>query len=96
MEEAWQAGAMAARRAVNGENDIMITLLRESDEQGNYRCGYGTTALKNIANTEQKMPKNFLNETGNFVTQAFVDYALPLVGKLPPAYLNFERGSLVK
>lgn len=96
LEEAWQAGAEAVRRAAVGENDVMITLLRESDAEGNYRCAFGSTALKNIANTEHKMPTNYLNEAGNFVTPAFIEYAKPLIGELPPAYFNFERGLLVK
>ena len=29
------------------------------------------------------MPKEFINAEGNYVTQAFIDYARPLVGPLP-------------
>jgi 6-phosphofructokinase 1 len=29
------------------------------------------------------MPDQFINKAGNHVTQAFIDYAAPIVGKLP-------------
>lgn len=29
------------------------------------------------------MPAEYLNNDGNGVTQAFIDYAMPLVGQLP-------------
>jgi len=29
------------------------------------------------------MPDAFINKAGNHVTQAFIDYARPLVGELP-------------
>ncbi len=91
LDEAWQAGAEAVRRAVAGETDEMITLLRASDSAGEYRCEFGATALANIANTEHKMPPHYLNESGNFVTQAFIEYAMPLVGELPAPYLKLHR-----
>jgi 6-phosphofructokinase 1 len=29
------------------------------------------------------MPDEFINEEGNGVTEAFIEYAMPLVGELP-------------
>ncbi len=95
LDEAWQAGAEAMRRALAGESDKMVTLLRESGPQGEYACGYGVTSLERIANIERKMPEGFLNEAGNFVTPAFLDYLRPLVGPLPPAYLRLDRQKIV-
>ncbi|HEX2912654.1 MAG TPA: 6-phosphofructokinase [Chloroflexia bacterium] len=96
LDEAWQAGEWAVRRAVKGESDIMITLLRAEGSQGEYCCEYGTTPLINIANTEHKMPENYINSAGNFVTQAFVDYATPLIGGPLPEYSHLNRRSIVK
>ncbi len=95
LDEAWQAGEWAVRQAVAGQNDIMVTLLRKTGPQGQYQGEFGTTALANIANTEHKMPAHYFNEAGNFVTQAFIDYAMPLVGELPPPYFKLERPALV-
>ena len=95
LDEAWQAGAEAVRLAVSGQTDLMVTLLRGSEPTGEYRCEFGTTALANIANTEHKMPPEYFNEAGNFVTQAFVDYARPLIGGPLPSYLHLDRAALV-
>ncbi len=98
LEEAWQAGAQAVKRAVSGQTDVMITLLRAggSGEGDPYRCEYGATALLNIANTEHKMPADYINQAGNYVTQKFIDYALPLIGSPLPDYLKLDRSKIVQ
>ena len=35
--------------------------------------------LNDVANTEKKVPLEWINNDGNFVGQQFVDYALPLI-----------------
>ena len=32
-----------------------------------------------MANTEKKVPREWINAAGNFVTHDFIDYALPLI-----------------
>ncbi len=91
LNEAWEAGAEAARRAIGGETGLMVTLLRGQDDEGGYKCDYGVTALENIANTEHKMPVSFINQAGNFVTPDFIEYALPLIGGPLPSYLKLDR-----
>jgi 6-phosphofructokinase 1 len=39
--------------------------------------------LKSVAGKTKTMPRSFINRAGNNVTQAFIDYAAPLVGELP-------------
>jgi 6-phosphofructokinase 1 len=39
--------------------------------------------LRSVAKETRHMPPSFINRAGNDVTQAFLDYARPLVGKLP-------------
>lgn len=97
LDEAWQAGAEAVKRAVGGETDLMITLLRAAGPNGDnkYRCEFGTTALTNIANTEHKMPAEYINPAGNFVTQAFIDYALPLIGGPIPRHFKLDRHAVL-
>ncbi len=95
LSEAWQSGAVAVQKAVAGQTDVMITLLRANGPSEPYRYEFGTTALANIANTEHKMPADYLNSSGNFVTQAFIDYATPLIGGPMPSYLKLDRKGLV-
>ncbi|MEI6042884.1 MAG: 6-phosphofructokinase [Chloroflexota bacterium] len=96
LEEAWLVGAEALRLAVAGETDKMVTLLREKGSNGEYSCKTGVTSLERIANFERKMPEGYLNAEGNFVTQAFLDYARPLIGELPPVHFRLDRKALVK
>ena len=95
LDEAWQAGAAAVRLALTGQTDLMVTLLRSQDAVGQYLCEFGTTDLVNIANTEHKMPPEYFNEAGNFVTQAFVDYATPLIGGPLSSYLHLNRRAVL-
>ena len=41
------------------------------------------TDLKNVAEKTKSLPDAFINAEGNGVTDAFVEYAMPLVGGLP-------------
>ena len=95
LEEAWLAGAEAMRRALAGETDKMVTLLRESGPNGEYLCRTGVTSLERIANFERTMPGGYLNAEGNFVTPAFLDYLRPLVGDLPSRYFRLNRAAVV-
>jgi 6-phosphofructokinase 1 len=96
LNEAWEAGAVAARRAIGGETGLMVTLLRGQDAKGGYVCNFGVTALENIANTEHKMPTSYINSAGNFVTPDFLEYAMPLIGGPLPHYLKLDRQEQVK
>lgn len=37
-----------------------------------------------VHSREKLLPPNYINEAGNMPTQAFSDYALPLIGDVPP------------
>jgi len=45
-----------------------------------YHCTTGLVELAKIANEQQLMPAEYLNADKTMVTQAFYDYALPLIG----------------
>ncbi|MEA3227147.1 MAG: 6-phosphofructokinase, partial [Planctomycetota bacterium] len=61
-------GSVAIKRTGNGK-DYAIELFR--------------TELKNVAEHTKSMPDEFINADGNGVTDAFIEYAMPLVGELP-------------
>jgi 6-phosphofructokinase len=77
-DEAYRAGAEAVRAAVAGHTGVMITLVREPGPE--YHCRTEIGSLAHIANAERMLPREFMNEAGNDVTQAFLDYARPLIG----------------
>ena len=78
LEEAYMAGQMAVRYALEGRSDQMVVLVRETGTE--YRCTTDSAPLTDIANTEKLFPPEFLNRDRNFVTPAFVEYATPLLG----------------
>jgi 6-phosphofructokinase 1 len=84
LAEAEAAGRAAVRLALAGVSDRMVTLVRESDDP--YRCGFDSVALEAIANTERRLPDAFIGADGRSLTDAFVAYALPLLGAPLPDY----------
>ncbi len=91
LEEAWMVGVEATRRSLEGQSDMMVTLLRASAPGEDYRAGMGVTPLLNIANSERKMPPGYINHSGNFVTEEFLNYARPLIGGPLSQYLRLDR-----
>jgi ATP-dependent phosphofructokinase / diphosphate-dependent phosphofructokinase len=90
-DEAYLAGRMAMRYAVRGVTGKMVTLVRAPGPR--YACETGLTDLERIANEQKLMPPEYLTDDGLNVTQAFLDYARPLIGDPLPqhAQLRAER-----
>jgi 6-phosphofructokinase len=86
--ESEECGRAAVRAALAGTSDLMVIL--ERAESPTYRCTIGTAALEQIANIEKRMPADFITPEQNFVTQAFIDYALPLIGGALPQYVELQ------
>ena len=78
IDEAFHAGKAAVEGALSGENGKMVTFTRES-VNGAYHCGISFQPLTVCANKEKTVPREWINELGNYVTQEFIDYALPLI-----------------
>ncbi len=79
VNEAYMAGETAVLKAVEGYTDFCIGFDRQTGENGEYVCAPKLIPLSDIANTERKLPREWINEEGNFVTQEYIDYALPLI-----------------
>ena len=97
-DEAYRVGAEAVRQAIAGTSGQMVTIVRESDAP--YSSTTGLAKLSEVANGEKFLPREFMNEAGNHITQACRDYVLPLIrGEVPvrigpdglPEYVRFER-----
>lgn len=87
-EEAFEVGRVAVRHAVEGRDGHMVTLVRESSEP--YRWTTGLAPLERVANAERKVPDEFIVPEGNGVTEAFLEYARPLIGPPLPHYSRLE------
>jgi len=87
-EEAYMVGQAAVENAIEGASGYMVSLVRESNDP--YKCTTGLVALEQVANAEKPVPDEFINEAGNFVTDAYIEYAKPLIGELPE-YVRLEK-----
>ena len=92
LAEALECGRAAVKLAAEGHNGVMVALVRTSDAP--YRCTTGTAPLAEVAASAKPMPDEFINEAGNFTSEAFLDYLRPLVGELPSfARLKYRPAS---
>ena len=77
IEEAYAVGESAVLHATRGETGKMMIYTRLSSSP--YQIGISSTDIKNAANAEKIIPPSFINAEGNDVTDAFLDYARPLI-----------------
>jgi 6-phosphofructokinase len=82
--EAEMAGRAAVRAALGGETDIMVTLVRSEGDV--YECGTGLVPLSEVANAVKRMLPEYLDPDRYGVTEAFLDYARPLLGAPLPQF----------
>jgi 6-phosphofructokinase 1 len=87
VEQAYALGQRAVELALDGRNAVMPTIERLSDEP--YRWQIGTADLKDVANVEKFMPRDYITADGYGITEACKRYLRPLIqGEDYPAYAN--------
>ena len=77
VEEAYLVGQAAVEAAAEGFTDKMVAF--QCTRDGSYACKTVLEPLNIVANFEKKVPRAWINEAGNGVTQEFIDYVLPLI-----------------
>jgi len=78
VDESYMAGKAAVDNAVAGKTDFMPGFKCTRGADG-YKCEIELLPLSQVANTEKKVPREWINAEGNGVTEQFIEYALPLV-----------------
>jgi 6-phosphofructokinase 1 len=86
--EAYLVGKMGVHALLEGESDKMVTLVRHTEPV--YSCTTDLVELAKVANEQKLMPAAYLDESKTMVTQAFYDYALPLIGEPLPQHAKLE------
>lgn len=87
VEQAYALGQAAVEMAIAGDNAVMPTIVRKSDEP--YVWEVGKAKLEDVANVEKMMPKEFITEDGFGITEACRRYLSPLIeGEDYPPYEN--------
>jgi 6-phosphofructokinase len=88
-DEAYLVGKMGVRALLDSESDKMVTLIRHATPQ--YHCTTGLVDLTEIANMQRHLPDEYLSADKTMVSQAFYEYALPLIGEPLPVYPRIEH-----
>jgi len=81
VDEARRCGREAVKLAMEQDNGSVA--IRRTGNGKDYAVELFRTELKNVAEKTKSMPDEFINAEGNGITDAFVEYALPLTGELP-------------
>ena len=85
VEETFEAGRRAVLAALDGETDKMVVYSRKANVD-KYECVFDYVPLELAANAEKTVPQNWIINDGTYLSQEFIDYALPLIqgdGKAP-------------
>ncbi|MCU0933219.1 MAG: 6-phosphofructokinase, partial [Thiobacillaceae bacterium] len=87
VKQAYELGKAAVELAVKGKNSVMPTIVRLSDEPYKYKIGHAE--LKDVANVEKFMPRNFISKDGYGITDKCRKYLTGLIqGEDYPKYEN--------
>lgn len=87
VEQAYALGKAAVELALEGRNSVMPAVIRDSSQPYKWHIGVGE--LKDIANVEKMMPKDYITEDGYGITPACREYLQPLIeGEDYPPYEN--------
>ncbi|MDR3596269.1 6-phosphofructokinase [Clostridium sp.] len=91
LTEAYNAGKIALKYAVEGESGKMVSINRKGNES--YEAYYSLVEADKVANNVRYFPTEWINEEGNFITEGAYPYFEPLIKDSPK--LAFE-GNLPK
>ena len=87
IEESFGVGKAAVSAAEQGVSREMMVILRDNNEGEPYSSVFGHMDIDLIANRTKFVPKHYINERGNSVTDDCLRYILPLInGESYPEY----------
>lgn len=88
IDEASKLGEKGVEYALDGQTCKMMATRRLSDNP--YTSDVIAVDIKTAANHEKQVPKEWINEAGNDVTEDFINYARPLIIGEPK--INYHNG----
>lgn len=83
--EARAVGVHAVRCALSSEPHGSMAIQRKPGRK--YGVWFERVPLEDVARDTRHMPEEFIHPDGNDITPAFLDYARPIVGRLPKVKL---------
>ena len=87
LTEAFNCGGAAVKLAFEGGCGQVITLKRVSEDP--YMCITEPADVHYIANVEKKVPREWINADGTYVTSELVHYIRPLIqAEIDPLWVD--------
>ena len=85
--ESINTGRSAVDHAINGETAKMIIMQRNNEAE--YSISFDSADISSIANAVKTVPKHYINQEENGVTEECIKYLLPLIiGEVSSTYEN--------
>lgn len=84
VREARWCGRHAVQYAMQEQSGSVA--IRRLASRADYKIDIFRTDLSNVAEKTKSMPAEFINADGNGITEAFIEYAMPLTGGLPKTH----------
>lgn len=81
IEEAYACGAKAVKLADEGISGVMVSIVRTNSNP--YMTKLTSVPLEEVALKVKTMDDKYINLEGNFVTEEYIKYLKPLIGKIP-------------
>lgn len=87
IEESKLLGMQACQCAIEEKCGMMSAIVRTNNMP--YEISITAVPVGQVSNEEKKVPRSYINEEGNYVTQEMLDYLAPLIkGECPVIYKN--------
>lgn len=77
VDEAFSVGGATVKAADEGSSGVMVVIERMSDDP--YQSTTSVYDVHRIANDEKLVPREWINAEGDYVTDEFCNYVLPLI-----------------
>ena len=92
--EAYQVGGTAVKAAFEGKTGQMVILKRVSKDP--YICTTDLYDVHKVANLEKKVPRSWINEAGDYVTEDMKNYIEPLIqAELTPIMITGQPRHII-
>jgi len=89
LEEAYKTGSFAAELALSGATGYMSTIIRIPGDE--YKVRSDKIELDVVANSEREFPPSWIAPDRIDVTDDFIRWAIPLIGKKLPDFTSFKN-----
>jgi 6-phosphofructokinase 1 len=100
-EEAYNLGSLLVRLSGDECSGYVVTVQRDTSErpergdretrERGYRSVEGTSRLDQVGEGPRLLPQEYISESGTGVSQAFLDWARPLIGGALPEYVTLSE-----